>query len=326
MSPHAPAAIDDFWWAEPALKARLLAEPAAVLAERGITVPAHLPPHVLLEVARIVMLLWVDGRIVPVDRFHIDPHDEGLLFGRGVWESTRTIGGMPWLWPQHLARLIRTCELLDMPVDSRRLPDEQAVFDYVRMLSPQDVVLRLNVTAGRPGRPGMVWMSAALRPFPPAQVRLQSRKTTVVGRDPYSLWKTFHYAHRLRTGKLAHDAGFDSSLMIDDAGNIQEAAHANIFLRMPEGWLTPMAENGLFLPGTVRQHILDHAPIRAREAVIPLARVAEASEAFVTNSNVGIVPVTRIDGRDFQPGPETQQLARWLDPAAGPVANPVKLV
>ena len=37
-------------------------------------------------------------------------------------------------------------------------------------------------------------------------------------------------------------------------------------------------------------------------------------EAFVTNSNAGIVPVTRIDDIEFAVGPETRKLLRWIEP------------
>ncbi len=90
---------------------------------------------------------------MPLDQFYIDPADEGLLFGRGVWESTRTIGGVPWLWPSHLDRLRRTADLLDIAVAPERLPDAKQVSEYTRALSTQEVVVRLNVTAGRGERP-----------------------------------------------------------------------------------------------------------------------------------------------------------------------------
>lgn len=48
---------------------------------------------------------------------------------------------------------------------------------------------------------------------------------------------------------------------------------------------------------------------------IPRAFLGEVTEAFVTNSNVGIVPVTQIDDRSFPFGAETQQLQQWLRPA-----------
>jgi branched-subunit amino acid aminotransferase/4-amino-4-deoxychorismate lyase len=312
MNPQ-PTNPDEFWWADPALKERLLRDPVGALRERGFNAPPGLPLPVVHELVRITWLLWLGGRLVPLERFHIEPSDEGLLFGRGVWESTRTIAGVPWLWPEHLDRLRRTAALLEIDLAPHRLPNDHQVTEYVRALTPtQDVVVRLNLTAGPPGRPGVMWMSASLPPAPLAGVRLQSRCTAVREDQPHLSWKTFHYAYRLRTGQQAAREGFDTALMLDTAGNVLEASHANIFLRFDDGWATPSAAGGLLLPGTVRAHLLRHSPIPVRECVVPGARLSEVREAFVTNSNVGIVPVVQIDDRHFTVGPGTTELMNWL--------------
>jgi|GEM_PF-1987640 len=316
MSAHESAVAPEPGPASPdagGIEARLESDPAGVLRERGVNPPAGLPPRVLHEFARVVSLLWVDGRVVPVDRFHIDPADEGLLFGRGAWESTRTIGGVPWLWPLHLDRLRHTAALMGITVAPERLPDAERVQAYVRALTSQDVVVRLNVSAGRPGGAGLVWMSAAPPPAAPASVRLRTCPSPVRKGQAYLTLKTFQYATRLRIGQQAAEAGFDSALLIDAEGNLLEASHANIFLRLGDGWATPAADGGL-LPGTVRHHLLTGSPLPIAERVIPQSALGEVREAFVTNSNVGIVPVTGIDDRTLPVGEETRRLIRWLEP------------
>ncbi|WP_074309332.1 aminotransferase class IV [Singulisphaera sp. GP187] len=295
------------------LERRLVHDPVGVLRDRGINLPDELPPRIVQELARVVSLLWVDGRVVPLDRFYIDPSDEGLLFGRGAWESTRTVGGAPWLWPLHLDRIRSTAEVLGIQVTPERLPDREQVAAYVRSLTSQDVTVRLNVSAGRSGAPGLVWMSAAPMPYPPSSIRLRTRPSPVSKGQAYLTLKTFQYATRLRIGQQAAQDGFDSALLIDADGNLLEASHANIFIRTSDGWSTPTADGGM-LPGTVRHYLLTNSPVPIHEQVIPLARLGEAREAFVTNSNVGIVPVTQIDGYSLSIGEETLGLMRWLQP------------
>jgi branched-subunit amino acid aminotransferase/4-amino-4-deoxychorismate lyase len=288
-----------------------------VLKEHGIALPADCPPRIVAEVVRIVSLLWLNGKVVPRDRFFIDPSDEGLLFARGLWECTRIYGGVPWLWPLHIERLLRTAALLEIDVGPERLPDSKQVADFVRGLTSMDVLVRLNVTAGKRGKPGsgIVWMTAALPPAPLSSIRLQSARTPVLKGQPYLSWKTFQYGSRLLAGQQAQRAGFDSALLVDPEGNLLEAAHANIFIRLQSGWATPAAEDGGLLPGTVRQHLLANAPLPIREQPIPCALLSEVSEAFISNSNVGIVPVVQIDDQSFPIGSETVQLLRWLHPA-----------
>jgi branched-subunit amino acid aminotransferase/4-amino-4-deoxychorismate lyase len=315
MGPQPPARVEDWSWSSPALRQQLLTDPAAALKDRGINVSPDLPLEVVQEFVRIAFLLWVDGLVVPLDRFYIDPSDEGLLFGRGAWESTRTVAGVPWLWPLHLDRLWRTAELLGIDVTPGRLPDGKQVSAYVRALTSQDVTVRLNVTAGRPGRSGVVWMSAALRPAPVASLRLRMCPSPVQKGQAYLTLKTFQYATRLRLGQQAAQAGFDTALLLDAEDNLLEAAHANLFVRLPDCWATPTADGGL-LPGTVRHFLLERSPLPIRERTIPRGLLAQVQEAFVTNSNVGIVPVTQVDEQRFPIGDETQTLMRWLLPPA----------
>ena len=104
-------------------------------------------------------------------------------------------------------------------------------------------------------------------------------------------------------------------MLLDDQGNLLEAAHANLFLRFPDGWATPAADGGL-LPGTVRRYLLERSTVPIREQIIPYARLAEVSEAFVTNSNLGIIPVVQIDKRSFPIGDGTKNLiARMIPPS-----------
>jgi branched-subunit amino acid aminotransferase/4-amino-4-deoxychorismate lyase len=317
MSTPTTEIADDFSWAGPELRERLRRDPAEVLQDRGINVPPEIPAGVVVEFARIACLLWVDGRLTSVDRFSIDPADEGLLFGRGAWESTRTVGGVPWLWPLHLDRIRQTAKLLNLNVTPERFPTQEQVAEYVRGLSTQDVVVRLNATAGRPGKPGIVWMSAAAMPMAPVSLKLRSCPSPVQKGQAYLTLKTFQYATRLRIGQQAHLAGFDSALLVDTQGNIEEAAHANIFFKFDDGWATPPADGGL-LPGTVRQFLLKQSPVPIREIAVPLARLPEVREAFVTNSNIGIIPVTQIDNQSLPVGPETQSFLRWLHPPQSP--------
>jgi branched-subunit amino acid aminotransferase/4-amino-4-deoxychorismate lyase len=306
-------------WADPQLKERLLNDPAAVLREQGVEVPAGAIVKVsrlandLDKLARIMSLLWLDGQIVRREKFYIDPSDEGLLFGRGLWESTRTFGGVPWLWPAHIERLLRTAALLEMSVAPERLPDSNQVSEYVRALGVGDLVVRLNVTAGCPGMAGIVWMGAA--PLPPRMpsARLESCRSPILKGEPSLAWKTFQYGARLGAGRKANRAGFDSALLLDPQDNLLEAANTNIFVRLPDGWATPAADGGM-LPGTVRQQLLGHAPLPICEQTIPYKLLSQAREAFLTNSIVGIVPVVQIDERAFPIGSETLQLLRWLQP------------
>ena len=311
MTQDEPIGLDDLWWADADLKARLRADPFAVLKEQGINLPVDVPAGLAHEVVRLVSLIWLNGQLTPRSKFFIDPFDEGLLFGKGLWESTRTVDHAPWLWDAHLDRLKHSANLLGLAVAPERLPTAEQVTEFVKSLTSLDVVVRLNVSAGVAGKTGVVWMTAAPLPAPYQSVTLQTVASPVPKNQPYLVWKTFQYATRLIVGQSVRASGFDSALLIDMEGNLLEAAHANIFVRLPSGWVTP-EWNGAFLPGTLRGHLIKHSPIPVREETVSIQKLSDCLEVFLTNSNAGIVPVTQIDGRKYAVGPETKRLIEWL--------------
>ena len=312
---------DSFWWADPELRALLERDPAEAVRSLGLDVPPDAPESALVEAARLMSVVWQDGRVVAKRDFVLSPDDEGLLFGRGVWESTRTVQGRPWLWDAHLERLVRTARLLNITIRPNSIPRDVEVARFVRSQTAMDVIVRLNLSAGGRGRPGTCWMSLALPPAPFPSIRLQTVRNPVPKNQPYLVWKTFQYATRLHVGQSA-SAGFDSTLLVDDDDRILEAAHANVFFRTPGGWVTPAADGGL-LPGTVRNHLIKHAPLPIAERPITRAELGDVQEAFVTNSNVGIVPIVRIDAHHYPIGRETERLTRWIEPDSPFEARPL---
>ena len=113
------------------------------------------------------------------------------------------------------------------------------------------------------------------------------------------------YPNNARALIEARSRGFDNCLLNDMLGNVAELATANIFMAKDGAAMTPIA-NGTFLNGVTRQRVLQL--LRAdgkdvREATLGFADFDEADEIFVVGNYGKVTPVTRIDGRDLQPGP-----------------------
>jgi branched-chain amino acid aminotransferase len=113
------------------------------------------------------------------------------------------------------------------------------------------------------------------------------------------------YPNNARALIEARARGFDNCLMCDMLGNVAELATANIFMAKDGVVMTPMA-NGTFLNGVTRQRVIEL--LRAdgkdmREATLAFADFDQADEIFVVGNYGKVTPVTRIDGRDLQPGP-----------------------
>ncbi len=111
----------------------------------------------------------------------------------------------------------------------------------------------------------------------------------------------------------AKSRGFDNCLMRDALGHVAELANANVFL-VKDGVVRTPAANGTFLAGITRARViglLRGAGLVVEEAVLDYGAFAEADEIFSSGNYNKVMPITRIDQRDLQPGP-VGTLARKL--------------
>ena len=113
----------------------------------------------------------------------------------------------------------------------------------------------------------------------------------------------------------AYTAGADEALMLDPHGFVAtcNSTHFFIVTRTGEVWTS---DGRYCLGGITRGNVLEicvaHG-IPARETTFSLTDVYNASEAFVTGTFAGVVPVRRVDGRAIGTGgrgPVVERLQR----------------
>ena len=103
----------------------------------------------------------------------------------------------------------------------------------------------------------------------------------------------------------AKNRGFDNALVLDMLGNVAETGTSNIFL-VKDGHVMTPAPNGTFLSGITRSRtigLLGDYGFRTTEKALSVRDFLDADEIFSTGNHSKVVPVTRIENRDLQPGP-----------------------
>ncbi|WP_159590308.1 branched-chain amino acid aminotransferase [Chelativorans xinjiangense] len=99
--------------------------------------------------------------------------------------------------------------------------------------------------------------------------------------------------------------GFDNALVLDMLGNVAETGTSNIFL-VKDGQVFTPAPNGTFLSGITRARVmtlLADAGSPVVEKTLSVQDFLDADEIFSTGNHSKVVPVTRIEDRELQPGP-----------------------
>jgi para-aminobenzoate synthetase/4-amino-4-deoxychorismate lyase len=163
------------------------------------------------------------------------------------------------------------------------------------------------LTQAAPAPPPVTPQPAASRP-------IVLRPVTVPGGVGAYKWRD-----RRLLAELAARAGLaadEQVLLTDETGELLETDRANVFVVIDGVLLTPPAD-GRMLPGTTRSAVMraaHAAGIRVGQKPLTLDQLAAATEVFVTNAVVGVLPVAAIDGcpATWTPGPVTAALAAAL--------------
>ena len=241
--------------------------------------------------------------------------DRGLLLGDGLFETMLAVDGAIPRIEAHLDRMAAGCATLSLPA-----LDREAARALCLDAPPAAgrFAVRLTLTAGSGGRgldrpadiaPRLV---AAAAPAP----RVETPATLIIAqtrRNEGSLaarLKTLSYVDGVLARAEARAAGADEAVMLNNRGEVACAAAANVFWIEGRRVLTPSLDCGV-LAGIARARVLSQ--IEVAEVVADRARLEAADGLFLTNSLIGIRPVSRLGERAFEPHPLAARLREALD-------------
>jgi branched-subunit amino acid aminotransferase/4-amino-4-deoxychorismate lyase len=129
--------------------------------------------------------------------------------------------------------------------------------------------------------------------------------------SPTSRLKVLSYLDNILARQEAQAKGADDALLLDTMGFLSCASAANVFLWEGEKLVTP-SEDCAILPGVTRAVVIELArslSLDVREERISVDRIAKADGGFLTNSLIGLQPLSRIEGRNLAPHRLTGRLA-----------------
>jgi 4-amino-4-deoxychorismate lyase len=88
--------------------------------------------------------------------------------------------------------------------------------------------------------------------------------------------------------------GLDEALLLNDDGYVAEGGSSNVFFVRSSRLVTPSIGSGI-LPGITRELVIELAEglnIGVTEGTVGIAVIRQCEEAFLTNSVMGIMPMT----------------------------------
>jgi len=256
-----------------------------------------------------VSLSYWNGRLVPAEEVRIAPDDAGFLFGDGLFETLRVEGGRPRDLSAHLDRLLAGLERLGIATPEGRCDLGRAVNEVAKVAPHPLARLRITVSRGTAAGPTRLIAASSYEPpgEPVAAVLLTDCR--IDSRSPLAGLKSLCYQNNRLALIQAEARGAFEALLLNEHGRLAEGSRSNVALVLPGGTFTPPESEGC-LPGTVRRRLLERGALRERP--LTLEDLAEAGGLLLMNSLIGVLPVSRIDGRELPVGPEAARLRQLL--------------
>lgn len=247
----------------------------------------------------------------------LSPHDRGLAYGDGVFETMRVHDGLvPW-WPAHASRLNEGAQRLRIA-----LPDHDWLTGQVHALATRrrQGVLKLVLTRGCGGRgyapppamPATLFLSlhALPAPAPATGLRLRWCQTRLALQPLLAGIKHCNRLEQVLARAEWDDPGIDDGLLCDSEGQVVCATAGNVFARIAGRWITPPVQR-CGVAGRLREWLLTHVDDSAVAPVMP-TDIENAEALFIGNAVRGILPVTRLGERVYPVTFELQALRQAL--------------
>jgi len=136
-------------------------------------------------------------------------------------------------------------------------------------------------------------------------VCLSSRRRPARDMAPTTAKASCLYPNGALALRDANDRGFDNAVVLDPNGNVAELLTANLWI-VKDGVAKTPAINGTFLNGVTRQRViqlLGDAGVPVEETTMTFADVMNADEVFSSGNYGKVMPITRVEDRELQPGP-----------------------
>lgn len=264
------------------------------------------------------MYVYLNDRLVPASDAVISVFDHGFLYGDGVYETLRVYDGVVFMLDEHLGRLRRSASLigLELPMDTDSI--KLSVYETLSANALKSAYMRLTVSRG-PGpvgldpalckEPTLVIVTGEFKEYPKQfyenGVRLiipRIRRNLNEAINPQI--KSLNFLNNILAKIEAKHSDAYEALMLNALDKLTEGTVSNAFFMKDEILCTPSLECGI-LDGITRQIVLDLAVkegMTVKEGAFTREDIYEASEVFITNTTMELMPVCRVDDRPYSVG------------------------
>ncbi|WP_422861189.1 aminotransferase class IV [Flagellimonas sp. W118] len=259
-----------------------------------------------------------NGDISSNDKAFLSYDNRGLKYGDALFETLRCVNGTLFFWEDHYFRLMASMRILRMEIPMN-FTLEFLEEEIIKTVSENNLInspARVRITVFRDSGglyspttneiSYLIEVDAMHSPFYLAQdeaYEVELFKDYYVNKDMLSNLKTTDKILNVVASVYAKENGYHNCLLINTDKNVVEAINGNLFLVKDGKVKTPPLSDGS-LDGIVRKKLLEiltslEETDVIEESISPF-ELQKADELFITNSILGIVPITKYRKKEFQ--------------------------
>lgn len=255
-------------------------------------------------------IAYVNGKYLPESQASVSIFDRGFLFADAVYEVTAVIQGKLVDFSQHMARLVRSCYELSLPLPYSEAELEQIHHSLMSQNELTEGLIYLQLTRGNPGTRSFLYPEKQIKPTlvlftQPVNIIEQPLARLGIRMVTYDdiRWlrrdiKTVALLAASMAKEYAQTNNADDALLVQD-GFITEGSSSNCFIFRDNKLITRELSQDI-LPGITRRAILQLAKeqnLIIEERAFTPHEAIEAQEVFITSATTLIWPVISIDGQ-----------------------------
>ena len=257
---------------------------------------------------------YVDGQWLEGNPMLMGPMTHGFWMASTVFDGARAFEGVAPDIDLHCQRLVDSAKVMGLdPLLSAGEMQELVDDGRARFANDAELYIRPmfwaegGFVAADP-RTTRFCLTLHEAPLPQpngSAIMLSSFRRPTQAQAPTDAKAACLYPNSGRALREAQERGFDNAVVLDAMGHVAELATANLWMAKDGEAHTPIP-NGTFLNGITRQRVaqlLRDSGIAVHERVLRYEDFLEADEIFSTGNYGKVMPITRIEQRDMQPGP-----------------------
>ncbi len=246
-----------------------------------------------------------NGTLVPSDEKILTIHNRGFKYADALFETIKAQNGTVYFLEDHYFRLMASMRMLRMEIPDHFTLDffEEQINRTLQEKNLDSARIRITVFRDSKGRylPETNDISYVIE-VEPLIVRVKESYTIDVFKDFYiysgilSTLKTTSKQVHIVASIYADENGFDNCLLMNERKNVIEACNGNLFCVKGNIIKTPPLEEGC-IKGIIRKKLIEiiakNPNYTLEESKISPFELLKSDEVFITNTIIGIQPVTQ---------------------------------